>query len=80
MENESGLQFTDISSERFREYDFPGGATVRIDAPLQLSVSENGHRILDDAGISHYVPLGWIHLRWIAKEGRPNFTPEHHSK
>jgi hypothetical protein len=74
LRNESDNKFTDISSEEYREYDF-GGDTVRIDAPLQLSVSSSGgHRILDAAGISHYIPAHWIHLYWKAKEGRPHFV------
>ncbi len=72
--NESGLDFRDISSEQWREYTFGEGQTVRIDKPLQLYVSDNGHRILDAEGVSHYVPLGWIHLKWQAKDGKPHFV------
>ena len=72
--NESGLDFKDISSERWREYTFADGQAVRIDNPLRLYVSDNGHRILDAEGVSHYVPLGWIHLKWQAKEGEPHFV------
>lgn len=49
--------------EEWREYVFPGGEIVRIDNPQFLIVSDNGHRI--GAGeISHYIPYGWIQLRW----------------
>lgn len=74
FENRSGLDFVDISSEEWREYTFEGGTTLRVDQPLRLHVSENGHRIFDAQGVSHYVPLGWIHLKWKAKEGSPNFV------
>lgn len=73
--NSSTLEFSDISSEAWREYRFADGQVVRIDEPLKLNVSESkGHRIFDAAGISHYIPPGWIHLRWEAKAGQPNFV------
>jgi len=73
--NESGLEFADISSEQFREYQFKGGAVVRITSPLKLHVSDSGgHRIFDERGESHYIPAKWIHLRWKAKEGAPHFV------
>ena len=73
--NATDLEFTDISSELWREYHFLGGETVRIEAPLKLNVSESrGHRIFDASGISHYIPPGWIHLKWKAKNGAPNFV------
>lgn len=73
--NESGLEFVDISSEAWREYQFPGGIVVRIEQPLKLHVSaDNGHRLFDASGISHYVPPTWIHLRWRSKDGQPNFV------
>ena len=75
FENATELEFTDISSELWREYQFLGGDVVRIDAPLKLNVSESGgHRIFDAAGLSHYVPSGWIHLVWATKDGQPNFV------
>jgi hypothetical protein len=73
--NESDLEFTDISSEEWREYRFVGGDTVRIDHPLKLNVSESGgHRIYDANGRSHYIPAGWLHLVWETKSGSPNFV------
>ena len=48
---------------------------MQIKQPLQLNVNESGgHRIFDVEGVSHYVPAGWIHLKWIAKGGAPNFV------
>ena len=73
--NATDLEFEDISSERYREYRFLGGDVVRIEAPLKLNVSESGgHRIFDGEGVSHYIPAGWIHLSWVAKNGEPNFV------
>jgi hypothetical protein len=75
FKNATDLEFTDISSEQWREYRFLSGETVRIDAPLQLNVSESkGHRIFDSHGVSHYIPPGWIHLKWKVKDGAPNFV------
>jgi hypothetical protein len=71
----SEMTFNDISSEEFREYDFGSDNVVRIDNPKQLNVSASGgHRILDGSGISHYVPSGWIHLHWKARDGQPPFA------
>lgn len=73
--NESGLKFKDISSEKYRLYRFSGGDVIRIDEPLRLNVSKSGgHRIYDRGGASHYIPSGWIHLKWEAKEDKPNFV------
>lgn len=73
--NATDLIFTDISSETYREYTFPGGDRVRIENPLWLHVSKsNGHRVFDANGKSHYIPTGWIHLQWEVKEGAPNFV------
>jgi len=73
--NESGLVFTDISSEEYREYRFANGDRVRVAAPLWLNVSSaGGHRIFDASETSHYIPFTWIHLHWKAKEGQPHFV------
>ena len=72
--NATSLAFTDISSELYREYEFPGGNKVRIDLPYKLNVSKNGHRVWDANETSHYIPMGWIHLQWEVREGQPNFV------
>lgn len=72
--NKSGLKFEDISSERYREYRFIAGEIVRIEEPQLIHIGMAGHRIFDAAGISHYIPNGWIHLSWEAKDGEPNFV------
>jgi hypothetical protein len=73
--NESGLEFTDISTEEFRMYEYNNAVKLTIEQPLALNVSESGgHRVLDAEGMSHYVPKGWIHLKWKAKDNKPHFV------
>lgn len=75
MKNTSEHVFTKIDTELSRVYTFPNGLEVKIDAPQYLSVSTSGgHRILDASEVSHYIPSGWIHLRWYTKEGQPHFV------
>jgi hypothetical protein len=55
----------DLSNrEMERHYEFPGDEEVVISEPQFLIVTDNGHRIFDKKGISHYIPYGWIHLWW----------------
>ena len=59
--------------EEFRTYRFAEGEfihEVTIKKPVCLIVSNNGHRLLDEEGISHYVPYGWIELFWKNVESR----------
>lgn len=74
LRNSTEHKFTDISSEEWREYKTPFG-TYRIENPVQLATTENGHRVLDAAGVSHYVDIrqGFF-LSWKAKEGKPHFV------
>ena len=75
LRSEIHTTFTDISSEEGRTYHFPGGDMVSIPLPLALSVAKSGgHRILDTYGCSHYIPKGWIHIKWTVKEGSPHFV------
>jgi hypothetical protein len=74
FKNESELDFTDISSEQWRRYTWEFGRNVILRSPLWLHVSENGHRVFTADGNSHYVPLGWVHLEWRAKDGAPHFV------
>jgi len=79
MNNQSGHQFVNISSEEYREYTFVTEKgipfKIRINEPTNLSVSASGgHRLLDAEGISHYIPSGWVQLSWKAKAGQPNFV------
>ena len=72
--NQSDNKFVDISSEEYRTYVFSNKEEIKINGPLQLSVSTGGHRLFDASGVSHYVPKGWIHLYWKAKQGSPHFV------
>jgi len=68
------LKFKSLEDELYREYSFPTGV-VRIDNPVALHVSASGgHRVLDNEGVSHYIPNGWFHLLWKVKDGRPAFA------
>lgn len=72
--NTSGLDFTDISTERYREYLFHGGDIVKIDDPVKLHVSKSGgHRIFSKDGLCHYIPNTWIHLSWKARDNETDF-------
>lgn len=66
--------FFDISSEEQRVYNFGSKGFVKINRPVRLAVSENGHRIYSEDGSSHYIPAGWIQLSWTVKDGQPNFV------
>lgn len=68
------LEFKDLTDEMYRTYDWLNGKTVTITLPKSLNVSSNGHRIVDSAGISHYIPKGWKHLYWKVKDGKKPFA------
>jgi hypothetical protein len=71
------LQFRDISAEYWRAYYFPDGSFVTIDDPVALSLNCEGaypawgggsHRVIDNLGVAHYIPRGWIELKWQNRE------------
>jgi hypothetical protein len=69
------MEFKNIESEVSRSYEFPGGTIITITNPLTLNVSASGgHRILDGAGVSHYIPPKWLHLSWMSKAGCSPFA------
>jgi len=74
FKNETELEFTDVSTEKWRKYKFSDGSKVKIKNPLKIHVSDNGHRIFDASGTSHYIPMGWIHLSWKSKDGQAHFV------
>lgn len=77
LRNNTSLVFTDISSEAWRSYiSSDGKAWYTIQNPQWLSVSDSGgHRVLDAAGICHYVqPHSCFAIRWQVKEGQPHFV------
>lgn len=79
FKNKGNNEFINIDSEIFREYTFqvpnsPFTTKIRINNPLKLCVKENEHRVWDAQNVSHYIPSGWIHLKWEVKDGEPNFV------
>lgn len=62
-------QSISLTSELTRTYFWGDGREVTINEPQYMYVSENGHRIVDFKGFGHYIPKGWIHLRWKSREG-----------
>lgn len=74
VRNGSSLTLNDISSEEWREYDY-GKQQIRINGPVALNVSKSGgHRVVDENEVTHYIPKGWIHLSWKAKDGQPHLV------
>lgn len=75
--NLPGLNMYDISAEMYREYTFPDGSVTRIDNPETLYLKDGdhpeigggSHRVIDLDGVAHYIPRGWIHLKWNNKPG-----------
>lgn len=77
MINTTPAEFTELKDE-WREYDIVKEGvmtTIRIEKPRFLNVNPKhyAHRILDAQGVSHYIPAGFIALRWKVQEGTPNF-------
>lgn len=69
------LEFSDLSDEEYRVYEWPDGSRIQLVSPLKLNVSKSGgHRVLTVDGISHYIPSGWNHLFWLSKPGMPRFA------
>lgn len=70
-----GLVNYDLSGEEWREYEFGArGArvTYRINNPISLVIGVTTHRVVDDQGIIHCVPVvgrfGCV-LRWKVRAG-----------
>lgn len=64
------MQELDISDELWREYIYNDGLKYRIEAPQKLFIKDGGtgHRVLDTAGIVHWVPINtWFAIRWAPK-------------
>lgn len=75
FEEKGPAPWRSLLSEVRRTYVFPGGEKVVIENPLRLNVSASGgHRVLDGAGVSHYVPEGWHHLFWETEPGAEPFA------
>ena len=72
-------KWLDISTQAWREYQFPNGICVLVENPVALALSPrlnnlpvayggNSHRIVDAAGVSHYIPRGWVRLQWVGHD------------
>lgn len=71
------LKEYDISTEAWREYDWParGGSPYRINNPKELFIRPGGttHRVVDGDGIVHCVPSVGVQgcvLRWQNHDSR----------
>lgn len=75
LRNESGLRFTDISTEAVRVYHYPNKDEFVINHPLALNVSKSGgHRVFNGEGKSYYIPKGWIAISWVAEDDAAHFV------
>lgn len=63
----------DISAEQERTYEYAGGELILIYHPLILIVSDNGHRIVDESGVGHYIAYGWRRIIFKARDNRFQF-------
>ena len=69
------MNFTDISSEQYRVYHFPNGATLRIENPLELNVSRSGgHRLVAEAGCYYIRPEQSWYLFFENRDGHEGFV------
>lgn len=50
--------------ELYRTYVWANGERLLIIGPKMLTVSDNGHRVVDKDYKSYYVPYGWLYLVW----------------
>lgn len=77
LNNTTDLDFAALDDE-FREYDYVKDGrkfTIRVNNPRYLNVntSHGAHRILDADGVVHYLPGGFLALRWKVRDGTPHF-------
>lgn len=71
----SPLTFKDISSELYRTYYYLRGGAFTIENPVGLNVSKSGgHKILNAAGESYYIKIGWIAIGWEKKKGAEEWS------
>ncbi len=72
LRNESMREFESIEGETRRVYNFGEEGEVVIDSPMELHMSSHGHYIFDAEEVMHYVPYGWIELRFEVNEDTPH--------
>ena len=75
--NKTPALFTELTDE-WREYDIVKEGvkiTIRIENPrfLNINTKHHAHRILDAQGVCHYIPAGFVALRWKVRDGTPHF-------
>jgi hypothetical protein len=64
--------FKSIEDEEVRTYQFGFDQKVKILDPIALHISNSGgHRVVDSAGVAHYIQSGWLAVSWVNKEGAP---------
>ena len=64
-------EWIDISNEKWREYLVPagGGAMhMKINDPVSLAITEEGHEIKDSKGAIHEIPRGWLKITYLDKK------------
>lgn len=63
----------DISTEAWREYVYPNGATVRVEGAKTMLLEKRGgvgqdrHRLIvvtADGDVGMYIAPGWLAIRW----------------
>jgi len=75
LRNQSDNEFTDISSERYRMYNYSDKSSIIINHPQFLSVSKSGgHRIIDLNEVCHYIQPGWQEIVWEVHKSKPHFV------
>lgn len=73
----SRLRFKDISDEVYRKYmryDATNGPepALRIENPVAVAVSDNGHRIVDQTGKAFYIDhASYQYIEWCNRVGAP---------
>ena len=66
------LIFKSTENEKWRDYVWADGFTLRIEEPLWVHVSKSGgHRVIDNQKRSYYVAPGWRYITW---EGKDSYT------
>lgn len=74
------MKWLPTDGEAYREYIFPTGV-YRIDFPKKVFVKRkpegDSHRVISQAAgclpVSHYVPAGWLAIRWVGIDGTEQF-------
>lgn len=69
--------WNETTGELWREYIYPDGGVYRIEFPIRVAIKRNpegdSHRVVDGANMSHYVRAGWMAIRWVGKDGKPQY-------